>query len=209
MSEKNLNNGLTRRRFVSMIMPACSIACLGGDSVWAWTPTKANAFLQEVKHKFDEEYKRKMTYKDFWTARFREFITLAKALEKEMGKDKLIEFLKKATTEKWIERGQEHAKNSPDNSFKTYVNTFRPPRYRAQLTHEVVVDTDTVFELKVKECLTSVIFRQADAADIGYAYVCFGDYAWAQGFNPKIKMVRDKTLMEGHDYCNHRYIWTA
>jgi hypothetical protein len=108
--------------------------------------------------------------------------------------------------EKWIKRGQEHANNSPDNSYKTYVNTFRPPRYEAQLTHEVVVDTDTVFELKVKECLTSWVFRQADAADIGHAYICFGDYAWAKGFNPKIKMVRDETLMQGHDYCNHRYI---
>lgn len=208
MSENILNNGLTRRRFVSMIMPACSIACLGGESIWAWTPTKSNAFPQEIKHKFDEEYKRKMTYKDFWAARFREFITLAKAMEKEMGKDKLIEFLKKTTTEKWTKIGQRHANDSPDNSFKTYVNTFRPPRYQAQLTHEVVVDTDTVFELKVKECLTSWTFRQADAADIGYAYVCFGDYVWAESFNPKIKMVRDKTLMQGHDYCNHRYIWT-
>jgi hypothetical protein len=47
------------------------------------------------------------------------------------------------------------------------------------------------------------------AGDIGYAMVCWGDYAWAEGFNPKIKLVRDKTLMEGHDRCNHRYIWTG
>ena len=77
------------------------------------------------------------------------------------------------------------------------------------MTHEVVVDTDKVFELKVTECLTSEIFLDADAGDIGYAYVCFGDYAWAEGFNPKIKMVRDKTLMQGHAYCNHRYMWTG
>jgi hypothetical protein len=30
-----------------------------------------------------------------------------------------------------------------------------------------------------------------------------------KGFNPKIKLVRDKTLMQGHEYCNHRYIWTG
>ena len=117
MSEKILINGLTRRLFISRLLPACPIACLGGNSVWAWTSTKANAFLQEGKHKFDEEYKRKMTYKDFWAARFREFIYLTKALKKEMGKDKLIEFLKKTTTEKWIKIGQEHANDSPDNSF--------------------------------------------------------------------------------------------
>lgn len=209
MSEKILISGLTRRQFISRALPVCSIACLGGGGIPAWTPSKANTFFQKEKHKFDNEFKRKMTYKDYWNARFREFIYLAKAMEKEMGKEKLIEFLKKTTTEKWIKRGQEHANRSPDNSFKTYVSTFRPPRYAAQLTHEVVVDTDTVFELKVKECLTSRVFRQAEAADIGYAYICFGDYAWAESFNPKIKMVRDKTLMQGQDYCNHRYILTG
>jgi hypothetical protein len=25
-------------------------------------------------------------------------------------------------------------------------------------------------------------------------------------FNPDIKMVRDKILMQGHDCCNHRYL---
>ncbi len=50
-------------------------------------------------------------------------------------------------------------------------------------------------------------FLVAKAGDIGWASVCFGDYAWAEGFNPKIKLVRDKTLMQGHDICNHRYIW--
>ena len=28
-----------------------------------------------------------------------------------------------------------------------------------------------------------------------------------EDFNPKIKLVRDKTLMQGNNYCNHRYIW--
>lgn len=209
MSEKTLSNTLTRRRFFSRVLPACPFACFCGGGYGSWASSKAYSFLQEEKHKFDREYERKMTYKDFWAARFREFIYLTKAMEKEMGKEKLIELLKKTTTEKWIKIGREHANNSPDNSFKTYVDTFRPPRYKTQLTHEVVVDTDTVFELKVKECLTSWVFRQADAADIGYAYICFGDYTWAESFNPKIKMVRDKTLMQGHDYCNHRYIWTG
>ena len=74
---------------------------------------------------------------------------------------------------------------------------------------EIVEDTETAFELKVSECLPAAVFRDADAAEIGYASVCWGDYAWAQGFNPKIKLVRDKTLMEGDKYCNHRYIWTG
>jgi hypothetical protein len=205
MSKDTLDFGLTRRRFISRMMPVCSIACFGAGGIHAWTSSKASALIQE-KHKFDKEYDRKFTYKNLRFRKWLEFINLAKALEKEIGKEKLIQFLKRATTAKWIAKGQEQASGSPDNSFKTYVNTFRPPNFEDELTHEVVEDSDTAFEIEVKECLSSLVFRKEDAADIGYAYICFGDYAWAEGFNPKIKLVRDKTLMQGHDYCNHRYI---
>jgi hypothetical protein len=84
-----------------------------------------------------------------------------------------------------------------------------PKSWEPMLNMKVVEDTETAFELKVSECLVATVFRDANAADIGYAHVCWGDYAWAEGFNPKIKMVRDKTLMQGDKYCNHRYIWTG
>ena len=74
------------------------------------------------------------------------------------------------------------------------------------MTFDIVEDTDTAFEMKVTECLTASTFLSLDAGYIGYAGVCWGDYAWAEGFNPKIKLIRDKTLMQGHAFCNHRYV---
>jgi hypothetical protein len=79
----------------------------------------------------------------------------------------------------------------------------------ATLTMEIIEDTDTVFEVKVTECLVGDTFLRAEAGEIGNAAVCIGDYTFAEGFNPKIKMIRDKTLTLGHDHCNHRYIWTG
>ncbi len=61
--------------------------------------------------------------------------------------------------------------------------------------------------MRVSECLTATVFREADAAHIGYAAVCHADFALPEGFNPKIRLVRTKTLMKGHDCCNHRYVW--
>jgi hypothetical protein len=185
------------------------VACLGTGNLFALTSPKTEAAIQEEKHKFEKEFGRKLTNKQFYAVRYGEFIQLAKALEKEMGKEKLIEFLTKTTHERMAKTGQNHAKNSPDNSFKTYVSTFRPPKYKDALTHEVVEDTETAFELKVTECIWAKTFLDAKAGDIGFAQICIGDYTWAESFNPKIKMVRDKTLMQGHEICNHRYIWTG
>ncbi len=202
-------NGMSRRQFISRVMPACSVACLGAGNLLALNSPEMKTVFQEEKHKFEEELSRKLTIKQFYAVRYGEFIRFAKALEKEMGKEKLIGFLKKNTQERMVITGQNHAKNSPDNSFKTYVSTFRPPKYKDSLTHEVVEDTDTTFELKVTECIWAKTFLDAEAGDIGFAHICFGDYTWAESFNPKIKMVRDKTLMQGHEICNHRYIWTG
>ena len=159
-----------------------------------------------TKHKFDNNFERTLTYRQLLERQFYNFLALAKGLEKEMGKEKAIAFIKNVSTERQTNLGKRQAGSMPDNSFATYVGQFRSG-FDNMLTMEIVEDTETAFELKVTECIWADTFLKAKAADIGYAWICWGDYAWAEGFNPKIKMVRDKTLMQGHDRCNHRYLW--
>ncbi|MFN2243355.1 MAG: L-2-amino-thiazoline-4-carboxylic acid hydrolase [Anaerolineae bacterium] len=45
------------------------------------------------------------------------------------------------------------------------------------------------------------------AAEIGYAIQCHRDHADCQGFSPRIVLNRSKTLMQGDDCCNHRFVW--
>ena len=75
------------------------------------------------------------------------------------------------------------------------------------LTLEIVEDTPQAVEVKVTECLWAKTFREMGAAEIGYSLICYRDYADCQGFNPSITMIRSKTLMQGDDYCNHRFVW--
>jgi hypothetical protein len=187
-------------------MPACALTCLAGGPALVLAQSD-EAAEEEIKHKFDRDSERKLTHRQLLSIRYGEFIRLSKALSEEMGGDEFLRFLTDYTEKNSLAIGERHAAASPDNRFTTYVNTFKDPRYDASLTMEIIEDTDTVFEIKVTECLWASVFRDADAGDIGYAGVCYGDYAWARGFNPKIEMVRDKTLMQGHACCNHRYLW--
>jgi hypothetical protein len=198
---------LNRRQFFGKIMPACALMCFGCGSSLALAQDAEKKPAAKAKHKFDNPFGRKLSYRQFYAVQYGEFIRFAKALEKEMGKNKLIEFIKKYTEERMFKFGQEQAKRSADNSFQTYIAYFkRPGGYENSLTMTIVEDTEKAFELKVTECIWAKTFLDAKAGDIGFASVCYGDYAWPQGFNPKIKMIRDKTLIQGHDCCNHRYI---
>ncbi len=203
-----------RRDFLTKVMPGCAAACLGASQMFAGTPAIAKSLLQQGKHKFDKELPglkpgMKLSWRDYMGIANRKYIRLARFLEKELGKDRMIELLKKDTEERQLRQAKRDLKQLGNSDFKSYISIFRRPDMLATLTMEIIEDTEKVFEIKVTECLTADCFLRAKAGDIGYAAVCWGDYSWATNFNSKIKLIRDKTLCEGHDFCNHRYVWTG
>jgi hypothetical protein len=195
-----------RRHFLTRVVPACALTCLGAKSLFARALAEESEDAAKVVHTFDAPFDTDLTYRQFFASKYRDYIELVKELEKEWGRERTIEFLEKITTAKMTAFGKSQAGGVPENNFEAYVGQFREG-YANMLTKEVVEDTDTAFELKVTECIWADTFLRADAGHIGYAAVCWGDYAWAESFNEKIVMVRDKTLMQGHDRCNHRYLW--
>lgn len=84
-----------------------------------------------------------------------------------------------------------------------------PPLFQHTLVYEIVEDSPQAFAFRISQCLWAKTFREEDAADIGYAAICHPDFAVARAFNPKLKLIRTKTLMRGHDCCNHRYVMEA
>jgi hypothetical protein len=134
-----------------------------------------------------------------------------KAMGAEMGREKLVEMLKRAYSAAAVERVREQLKTNPKNDLATYTADLRNPIpiYRNALTFKVVEDTPTTFEARITECLWAKTFREANAADIGYACLCHTEFAAVPAFNPKIKMTLTKTLMQGNDCCNPRYVMQA
>jgi len=183
---------------------------MGFELALAQEENKSPAGGKEDKrvHPFDAEYPRKLTYRQFFKNRYRESIRLAKAMQEDMGEDKTIDFLKKNTSKRMLDYGKTQAGDAKDTSLGQYTEQFRDvDGYKNMLEMEIVEDTEKAFELKVTGCIWASVFRDEEAGELGNAMVCHGDYAWAEGFNPNIKLVRDKTLMQGDPICNHRYVW--
>jgi hypothetical protein len=209
--------GSSRRAFLGRMLPACAVTCLGlrslpllGDPAPAGqAQPQASGGQTSAKHKFDEELPMKPTFRQLITAEYSSFIPLAVFLSERLGKEAVVQLLKDWTTVRSQEAGADTAKRLGANDFAALKKFFTPDSrlYKYTLTMEIAESTDTAHELKITECLWADTFLRAKAGELGYAAVCFGDYAFAQGFNPKIEMVRDKTLMQGQPFCNHRYLW--
>jgi len=110
-----------------------------------------------------------------------------------------------------VERVREQLKKNPKNDLATYTADMRtpPPLYKNALTFTLVEDTPTAVEARFTECLWAKTFREANAADIGYACLCHTELAAVPAFNPKMKLIFTKTLMQGDDCCNPRYVMKA
>jgi hypothetical protein len=206
------SQGISRRLFLSKVLPACSLVCLGASSGLLGFSPEVKEALQKAKHKFDEEFPVKFTGRQLMSAVWgRNYIPLLNFLSKELGRERLITLLKKHAEERGTEMGKRFAKEYGGSDFSILKKMFNPesPNFKNALTMSITEDTATVHEIKVTECIFASTFLEAKAGDLGFVTICYADYNMASGFNPKVKMVRDKTLMQGHAYCNHRYILEA
>jgi hypothetical protein len=198
---------MNRREFVTKTAATCSLVCCGGVSLSSLLRAAGQEASTSVeKHKFLKDAG--MSYNDiFQLAIGRLYLPTIKAVEAEIGMDKLQKLL----MEDLKKRVAAQVKNLPSRELAAFAQFFKNPNpFTANTwTMEIVEDSDEVLEMRFSECLWAKTFKEADAADIGFKLICSGDYVTAEAFNPKIKLIRDKTLMQGHECCNHKYVVTS
>ena len=195
---------LDRRQFLSRV-PATAALCLGCSQGWLLAASSAQAQTSEDVHRFQSEMPA-LTYKQWIQQRNNKYIGIFKHLQEEIGEEKLLELIKKASYAENVKLGKRFSDRI--DSMHTFATPFRDVDSRVghTIVREIVEDNDTVFEMKITECLTEEVFREADALDLGYACVCHADFGLTEGMDINIKLERSKTLMQGHDCCNHRYV---
>jgi hypothetical protein len=160
-----------------------------------------------AKHKFLEGSD--MTFQEVFDFAFKSLIPVLQGLATELGEDRFLAALKKVAFEAALKAGQETARRLPCNDFAAFnASMHEPDRFSKHvLTLEIVEDTPQAVEVKVTECLWAKTFREMGAAEMGYRLICYRDYGDCLGFNPRITLTRTKTLMQGDDCCNHRFLW--
>ncbi len=151
----------------------------------------------------------KMTFKQVYDFAFAGYISTLKALRDDIGRDKFLPMLQAAASRGAAEQVKQTAPPPPKNTLAALTSLEPEYFWSHVLTFQWVERTEKAAEIRVTECLWAATFRAAGAADIGYACTCHPDFATTTAFNPKLRMLRTKTLMQGHDCCNHRYVMEA
>lgn len=187
-----------RRNFLKTIIPVSGMLCIG-------CPTFLDACTFKQK-KFSKKILKKLsfTYEQYFGDKFDYYIRFMKKFSQYMDKEVVLSMIKKAVDE----NNQTIKPNMEAKSIRGFANSIlENETYKICLELETLELTNKVFEIKVTNCLWSKTFRDKNAADIGYATMCHGDFSSSAAYHPKLKLERTKTLMEGHNCCNFRFTW--
>ncbi|MFX8852579.1 L-2-amino-thiazoline-4-carboxylic acid hydrolase, partial [Acinetobacter baumannii] len=68
---------------------------------------------------------------------------------------------------------------------------------------------ETHFDFNVVRCRYAEMYRQMGLGEIGPLLSCNRDGAFCDGYDPKLKLTRSQTIMEGASHCDFRYRYEA
>ena len=207
MATKNCNFSPSRRNFLTKHLPAGTLMCLGCKSLLATplTPANQQESLQKQKYLLNSG----MTTEDVYKFTYNYCVPLFKNMGKRMGNDKLIDLLKEASSENGAEMVKSFTKGTPSNMktlaefMKSWVAT---PPYDKAFTYDITEESDKVLEVKYTVCLAAKLYKEMNAADLGYAIECSGTDKIAKAFNPKMEAKGVKNMMKGDDVCIERFV---
>jgi predicted ArsR family transcriptional regulator len=136
-------------------------------------------------------------------AEFKNRVDDLNALRQEFG-ERVVEVVLAARAKKveqmWHNIALEHGKNNIEGLRETLWAWVQQAGFEFTFT-----ETDEGTQFCVTKCPLAEMAREIEAADWGYTCFCADDPHIVAGFNPAMDFRRTKTLMEGHDCCDHSY----
>ena len=209
MKESKSNNQVDRRDFITKSLACGAFVGTGCPGLLAMNSQEGVSNPLQDEHKFQTTTN--YTYEQLFNFTFRSwFISYMKRLQEEIGTGKFLELLKKAGDKHYRSRVISNFEKIEDKSVKSFFENFWEPTQKSKfgnaiMTIEIPEKSKNKGTVKMTECLFAKTFRENDAGDIGYAAICYADFAVAEEFNPDIKLIRNKCLMNGDECCLFEY----
>jgi L-2-amino-thiazoline-4-carboxylic acid hydrolase len=73
------------------------------------------------------------------------------------------------------------------------------------LTVEEISSTETEYNYNVTRCKYAEMYKEMGLGEIGHLLSCNRDATFCEGYDPRIKLTRTQTIMQGAAHCDFRY----
>jgi hypothetical protein len=130
---------------------------------------------------------------------------LVETLGGEFGRDKVLHVIRNAVVEIARRQGADLPRAMGGNSLRHFRDSLVHWTRDDALTIEVIEESGQAFGFNVTRCRYAEMYRDLGIPQLGPILSCSRDFALIEGFNPRIRLTRTQTLMEGAAFCDFRY----
>lgn len=129
---------------------------------------------------------------------------LIKAFIEEFGQDRVLTIVSRLIKSLARESGAELAQKMGSDTIAYFSRGLSAWKAGGALEMEELELTQTRYNFDVIRCRFADMYKKLGMEDLGFVLSCSRDFDLVEGFNPKMKLVRTKTIMEGYDRCDFR-----
>ncbi len=128
-----------------------------------------------------------------------------KMLFEKIGEKEALSILENVNAQEAFQRGQDLMKSEKNNGIKALVKDVSTWGDGGVFEIEVLEETESTYFFNVHECPYQQKYKELGLTEMGVGLSCCRDAPFALGLNPRLKLARTKTIMEGSDCCDFRY----
>lgn len=130
--------------------------------------------------------------------------TLKQSHGEEVAKKTIAESVRRSA----IEQAKAFAAAAPGGpSLKAFQDVMPLWTKGGALEIEVKEQTDQSFAFNVTRCRYAETYKAMGLGEIGHLLSCNRDGAFCEGYDPKLKLDRSQTIMQGASHCDFRYTY--
>jgi hypothetical protein len=125
----------------------------------------------------------------------------------ELGPERADAILDRAIKKAAIAEGKSFAAKAPggQTSMADFIKLYELWAQDGALEVEVLEASDTTFNFDVTRCKYAETYKAMGLGHIGHLMSCNRDGTFCDGYDPKIKLERNHTIMGGAPRCTFRY----
>ncbi|MBL8570489.1 MAG: L-2-amino-thiazoline-4-carboxylic acid hydrolase [Phreatobacter sp.] len=128
------------------------------------------------------------------------------AVTESHGKAEAAKVVAEAVTRSAIEQGQRFAAEAPaGTSLQGFIDMQDLWTKGGALDVEVLGRTEDTYSFNVTRCRYSEMYKEMGLGEIGHLLSCQRDGTFCEGYDPKLKLERTQTIMQGASHCDFRF----
>ena len=132
------------------------------------------------------------------------YLTLKESHGEEMAKKTIAESVRRSA----IEQARAFAAAAPGGpSLKAFQDVMPLWTKGGALEIEIKDQSADSFTFNVVRCRYAETYKAMGLGEIGHLLSCNRDGAFCEGYDPKLKLERTQTIMQGASHCDFKYTY--